>query len=79
MKTYVAETRGEWDEEYQRRRFDRKFDGIKGEVIIVDGNDVGYLRLDRNSDQIRLLIIEIVPKHQGCGIRTTAVSDLLGD
>ena len=79
MKTYVEETYGEWNEEYQTRRFDQRFHRIKGELLIVDRDAVGYLRLDRCSDQIRLLVIENVPEHQGRGIRTAVVSDLLGD
>ncbi len=79
MKTYVAETYGDWDEEYQTRRFDDLFARSDGEVIVVAGCDVGYLRLERRSDLIRLLVIEIAPEHQGSGIGTAVVSDLLGE
>ena len=77
METCVAETWGKWDEEYQRRRFDKEFDPPKGEIVVVAGDDVGFLNVVRATDSIYIELLEVAREYQRHGIGTSIVSDLL--
>ena len=77
MRTCIADTWGKWDEEYQRRRFDQDFDPKKGEIIVVEGDDAGYLSVVRTMESIYIELIEVAPEYQRRRIGTSIVSGLL--
>lgn len=73
---YVEQTWGLWDEAWQRRHFDEHFAPAGDRILVVDGVDVGLLRVIDRGDELFLADIEILPAHQGRGIGGVALRDL---
>lgn len=66
-----------WDEAVQRELHERGFDPAAGRIIVVDGRDAGFLRVDDRPGDIYLGRIELHPDHQGRGIGTTLIQQLI--
>ena len=66
---YVEATWG-WDEEFQRRWFDERFDPPANEVILVDDAPVGCLRVTDRPDCVFLDYIALTPERQRQGLGT---------
>ena len=62
------------DEDWQLQRFREHFDPSIQQVICYGDEDVGFLEVLFQTDEIFLQNIEIIPAFQGCGIG----SELLG-
>lgn len=65
---HVASTYGEWDDAWQRTRFDDRFDPAATSIIVVDGRAVGEVAVDWDEDPVFLLGIELLPEVRGKGI-----------
>ena len=78
MRSYVDATWG-WEDSDQRRRFDAAFDPDRLAVVMVEGEPVGVLRVERRPDEVFLSAIEVAPAWQGRGIGTRLVSEVIGD
>jgi len=76
LREYVEQTWG-WDEEWQHRRFDQRFDPPNTQIIVVDGDDVGMLKVGREEERIFLENILIAPSHQRRGIGTQLIKSLI--
>lgn len=76
LREYVEQTWG-WDEEWQRKRFDERFDPADMRIIVVEGDDVGMLKVGREEDRIFLENILIAPSHQRRGIGTQLIQSLM--
>ena len=72
-----AEAAGGWDEAARRASFDRHFDPARISVIVVDGRDVGVLRLEERGDTLYVAVIEVAPDAQGRGIGTAVMRRVL--
>lgn len=77
MGEYVAAIWG-WDDQVQRASHVRAFNPARWQIITVGGADIGMLDVEHRPGEIYLARIEIHPDHQGHGIGTRLVSDLLG-
>lgn len=66
-----------WDESFQHRRFREHFDPAGSQIIVVDGCDVGVLQVEEWGDEVYLGLIEIVLSHQGRGLGTRVIKDVL--
>ena len=66
-----------WDETFQRRRFREHFDPAGSQIIVVDGRDVGVLQVEEWGDEVFLGLIEIALSHQGRGLGTRVIKDVL--
>jgi len=66
-----------WDEAFQRRRFREHFDPTGSQIIVVAGRDVGVLQVEQWGDEIFLGLIEIAISHQGRGLGTRVIKDVL--
>ncbi|MFT3805457.1 GNAT family N-acetyltransferase [Arenimonas sp.] len=73
MRDYVEATWG-WDEADQSQRFEAGFDPSRTEIIEQDGKPIGMLIVDRTTNPVRLLSIEISPEQQGLGYGAAIIS-----
>ena len=78
MKDYVAATT-DWDEVKEKEVFTTYFDFSSYEisVIVLDGFDIGYLKVDRTGREIFLANIHVHPEHQNQGIGSGVIKSLL--
>ncbi len=75
MREYVERTWG-WDEDVQAAMFRERFDPAREQIVVVDGRDVGVLRVERREDQLFLAGLLIAPAHQGHGLGGAILTDL---
>jgi ribosomal protein S18 acetylase RimI-like enzyme len=66
-----------WDEAAQRAYFDEGFDASGGDVIQVDGVDVGELLVEERPGQLFLVRLAVLPEWQGRGIGSEIVQMLV--
>src|SRR5438874_2105582 len=78
MGDYVAAAWG-WDEELQREFHARGFDPGRWRIITADGADIGMISVEYRPAEIYLARIEILPGHQGRGIGTSLITELIGE
>ena len=79
MKEYVAETWG-WDDAVQQRMFHERRKTLLGvNVICLDGKDIGWLHVRRESDAIHIDTIAIHPSHQRQGFGTSILHELIAE
>lgn len=76
MHDYVDAVWG-WDERDQSRRFREYFDRGGLQVIVVNGEDAGFLHVVHTEDDVDVVNIEIAPPHQGRGIGTSVLTDII--
>ena len=77
MQTYVVQTWGEWDEDWQRARFEAHFDPALLRVIQFEGQDVGMLQVQERTEELFLVDLEILPRFQRRGIGTAVIQQLV--
>lgn len=75
LKKYVTATWG-WDEEWQRRNFEERFNADNGTIIVVDKSDAGFWWVNERSDEIFLVSIHLLPEFQRRGIGTRLIRSL---
>lgn len=73
----VEDTWGQWDEPWQRQRFEQVFKPEELLIIQAEGADVGVLRVQDRAEEIFLAVIEILPAYQKRGIGTQVIRQLL--
>jgi ribosomal protein S18 acetylase RimI-like enzyme len=77
MQDYVARTWGEWNEEFQARMFSQWFEPDRFQIVVVEGQNVGLLAVERRPMELFLGTIEILPAHQNRGLGTAVISSVL--
>jgi ribosomal protein S18 acetylase RimI-like enzyme len=75
----VIERTWSWDEEWQRREFERRFETCMASVIECDGRAVGGLLLDSKPEALDIVELQVLPDHQGRGIGTSILQHLIRD
>jgi len=75
LKKYIEETWG-WDEEWQRRHFEERFDPNNGLIVVIDGTDAGFWWVNERPDEIFLVSIHLLPDFQRRGIGTRLIRTL---
>jgi ribosomal protein S18 acetylase RimI-like enzyme len=80
MKDYVAATTG-WDEVKEKETFTKYFDfsTYQISVIVLDGNDIGYLKIQRMNGDIFLANLHVHPDYQNQGIGARILKSLLAE
>lgn len=63
--------------DFQRRGYATTNRYAVTEIFVVDGTDCGYQTVDRSGEEIVLVDVAILPEHQGRGIGTKAVQQLI--
>ncbi len=78
LREYVEQTWG-WDEDYQWQRHVEGFDPARAQIATYRGVDVGWLGVQREEQEIRVLEVFISPAYQGRGMGTFLLGQLLGE
>jgi len=65
-----------WDDAALDAYFDEGFDASGGQVIQVDGVDVGELLVDERPGELRIVRLALLPEWQGRGIGSAVVRRL---
>jgi ribosomal protein S18 acetylase RimI-like enzyme len=76
LKDYVTQTWG-WDENWQRESFIKTFNPSEGKIIVIDGEDAGYLWVIEKENETLLASIRLLPGFQNHGIGSKIIRDLL--
>jgi GNAT superfamily N-acetyltransferase len=72
---YIRQTFG-WDESFQRHFHEQDYDTDTTDVIVLDGLDIGILRVRRASDAMHLDQILILPLYQRRGYGSQLIQNL---
>jgi ribosomal protein S18 acetylase RimI-like enzyme len=73
---YIEKTWG-WDEAYQRDFHVRDYQPATTEIICWQGSDVGWLEVDRGSDNIRVTEIYVLPEYQSRGVGSAVIGQII--
>jgi ribosomal protein S18 acetylase RimI-like enzyme len=76
LKGYVTQTWG-WNEDWQRENFVDSFNPAEGEIIVINGEDAGFLWVIEKENEVLLASIRLFPGYQNKGIGTTIIKNLL--
>jgi ribosomal protein S18 acetylase RimI-like enzyme len=76
MREVVENTWG-WDEDWQRRDFDRRFEVCRTFVIEAGSRPVGGLLLDSSPATVNIVELQILPAYQSRGIGSAIVKSLI--
>jgi GNAT superfamily N-acetyltransferase len=66
-----------WQFEMQRREYDARFPDAQYDVILIDDLPAGRIWIGRDSEQIRLMDIALLPQFQNRGAGTLLIRDLI--
>jgi len=77
MRPSLTAWRGEWNEPRERTRFVDVLDLDRTTIIEVDEERIGFLMLVELPRVLQLHTIAIVPEHQGRGIGSEVVRDVV--
>ena len=70
-------TYGQWDEAWQRARFETVFNPDASTIIEIAGRAVGEIVVDWDRDPVFLSNIELLPEVRGKGIGTEVILGVL--
>ena len=73
---YVDEVWG-WRNDEQRAHLARNLDVDSARIVKVDGVDAGRLDVEESDDRVFIALLELLPSHQGQGIGTAIIRDVL--
>jgi ribosomal protein S18 acetylase RimI-like enzyme len=76
LKDYDAPMIG-WDETYQRRIYSEPFHPSTIQIIVVDGEDVGQLSVEKDDEELYIAGLYISPQWQNQGLGSAVIEDVL--
>jgi ribosomal protein S18 acetylase RimI-like enzyme len=76
FRAYVEQSWG-WDEGQQRDLFLAEYDPGLIEIVVFQGQDIGFIRLEDHGHFLFLNTIAFLPAYQGQGLGTTLVGRIL--
>ena len=76
MREVIEKTWG-WDEDWQRRDFDRRFREYLALIIECDGQAAGGLLLEWKSDSLYIHELQLLPEYQSQGIGTEVIEKVI--
>ncbi len=65
--------------EAQDKYYREHFPGASYDLILLDGEAIGRLYVDRREDEIRLIDVALLPEHQGAGLGGAIMRDVLAE
>jgi ribosomal protein S18 acetylase RimI-like enzyme len=78
LRPYIERTWG-WDESWQARYFQERFDPAKRQVIRCADVDVGVWSVEERAEGLSLALIAILPRYQRRGIGSALMCRLLDE
>src|SRR5262245_43505276 len=78
IRPYV-ERLWDWDQADQERRFRESFDLATTRIVVIDGRDVGYLKLEYHDDHVFLAGIYLEREYRSRGVGSELIVDLLNN
>lgn len=75
MKEYVEAVYG-WDDAFQERYFKERFDPTPCQIVVVEGRDIGMVRVAESEGELYIDNIHILPEYQNRGIGTAILKDI---
>lgn len=79
LRDYVIETFGQWDDAAERRRLYQRQQQHQYDLIKVDGETVGCCCVFEMPDSLNLELIALYHRHQGRGIGTRFVEQVIAE
>lgn len=79
MRESIESVWGRWDEVHWNFFFHAHFDPSQTQVVVVDGQDVGILRVEERRGDVWLDTVEIAPQYQGRGLGSAIVRGILAE
>lgn len=76
IKASVDATWG-WDDDAQQLLFRERWNPAETQVVVVEDQDGGTLRLVENQDEVIINLIEIHPDYQNQGLGSTLIQDII--
>ncbi|MCA1651750.1 MAG: GNAT family N-acetyltransferase, partial [Acidobacteria bacterium] len=76
MRDAIEKTWG-WDEAWQRKDFQERFEHCSVSIIEADGRAVGGLWLESLDDLLYIVEFQVLPEWQGRGIGTSVLQDVI--
>jgi len=76
IRPYVEQLWG-WDQADQERRFRENFDLTRIKIVMIDGQDVGYLDVENHYNHVFLAGIYIDRQYRRRGIGAELIGDIL--
>lgn len=77
IREAVEATFGPWDEAFQQADFAENFEPDACQIIVVEGRDVGVLKVEEREGHVFLALIEIAPDFQNKGLGSQVIGDVL--
>lgn len=63
----------------QHKYYQEQFPQANFDLILLDGEPIGRLYIDRREDEIRLIDIALLPEHRGSGLGGSIMRDILAE
>ena len=63
----------------QHKHYQEHFPDAAFEIVLLDGNPIGRLYVDRREDEIRLVDIALLPEYRNAGIGTSLLKELMAE
>jgi ribosomal protein S18 acetylase RimI-like enzyme len=79
MRDYAEQTYGPWNEAIARQIFAERWSPESTRIMVIDGQDGGMLEVIPGDTSVWLANIRVAPEHQGQGIGTRLISEVLAD
>lgn len=65
-----------WDEEYQRNDFESDFNLYDFRIMVLTGENIGFVQTQENEYRINIAEIHLLPKYQGRGLGSKIIRDI---
>ncbi len=78
MRDSISQIWG-WEEARWATFYRPQFDPSRYRIVVVDGQDIGALVVERRPTELYLDTVEIVSEHQGRGLGTVLIRDVLAE
>jgi ribosomal protein S18 acetylase RimI-like enzyme len=79
FRVYAEQAWGPWDEEFQARLQQERYDPAVIQMILVHGREIGWINIELLEGELWLVNIHLLPEFQNQGIGTHLITQFLHD